>query len=459
MASHSQETSGFPASFTWGVASAAYQVEGAPLEDGKGPSVWDMFCRKPGAVWRGQNGDIACDHYHRYREDVALLRELGIPAYRFSISWPRVLPEGVGQVNQKGIDFYQRLVDALVEAGIQPWVTLFHWDYPLALYRRGGWLNRDSADWFAEYAALLAERLSDRVTHWMTLNEPQCFIGLGLQDGYHAPGDRLRFDEVLLAGHHALLAHGRAVQAIWASARSKPSIGFAPVGVTCMPATEAPADVEAARQSMFSVTRADCFLNTWWMDPIFLGRYPEDGLALYGDAAPRVRAGDMQTIAQPLDFFGVNIYHGTFVRAGADGAPESVPLPPGYPKTTQDFWPITPAALYWGPKLFYERYGLPVVITENGQQNADVVSLDGRVHDPQRIDFLQRYLRELRRACTEGVPIRGYFQWCFTDNFEWAMGDAIRVGIVFTDYPTQRRIPKDSAYWYRDVIRSNGTNL
>ena len=449
----------FPKDFTWGVASAAYQIEGAPVEDGKGPSVWDMFSRKPGAIWRNQTGDVACDHYHRFREDVALMKELGIRAYRFSISWPRVLPDGVGTVNEKGLGFYDQLVDTLLAAGIEPWVTLFHWDYPLALYHRGGWLNRDSVNWFADYAGVITARLSDRVTHWMTLNEPQCFIWLGHQTGYHAPGDRLRMDEVLLAAHHILLAHGHAVQRIRVGAKAKPMIGFAPVGVTHIPATDSPADIAAARQAMFSVSRPDLFNNTWWLDPIFRGQYPADGLALYGAAVPKIRNGDMSTIAQPLDFFGANIYHGTVSRAGPNGAPEDVPLPLGYPKTTQDFWPVTPAALYWGPRFFHERYGLPVVVTENGHQNADVVSLDGKVHDPQRIDFLHRYLRELKRASADGVPVKGYFQWCFTDNFEWAMGDAIRVGIVFTDYPTQRRIPKDSAEWYRSVIRSNGDCL
>jgi beta-glucosidase len=449
----------FADDFAWGVASAAYQVEGAPQEDGKGPSVWDMFCRKPGVIWRGQTGDVACDHYHRFREDVALMKELGIRAYRFSMAWPRVLPDGTGAVNEKGIGFYDQLVDALLDAGIEPWVTLFHWDYPLSLYHRGGWLNPDSPEWFAQYARVVTSRLSDRVTHWMTLNEPQCFIGLGLQSGYHAPGDQLRFDEVLQAAHHTLLAHGRAVQELRSGAKRKPTIGFAPVGVVRMPETDTPADIAAAREAMFTVRQEGCFTNTWWMDPVFLGRYPEDGLALYGDAVPKIGPRDMEVIAQPLDFFGANIYHGEVVRADAEGRPEDTPLPPGYPKTTQDFWPVTPTALYWGPKLFHERYGLPIVITENGHQNADVISLDGKVHDPQRIDYLHRYLRQLGRACDDGIPVQGYFQWCFTDNFEWAMGDAIRVGLVFTDYPTQGRVPKDSAYWYREVVRTNGAEL
>ena len=449
----------FPSDFTWGVASAAYQIEGAPFEDGKGWSVWDMFCRKEGAIWRDQTGDIACDHYHRWCEDVRLMKELGIKAYRFSIGWPRVLPEGVGKVNQKGLDFYSHLVDALLDAGIQPWITLFHWDYPLALYHRGGWLNRDSADWFAEYAGVMTRALSDRVTHWMTHNEPQCFIGLGLQAGIHAPGDKLRFAEIAQAMHHTLLAHGQAVQVIRAHAKLKPTIGIAMVGGAHIPATDSPADIQAACQKMFSTSKKDAWSNAWWMDPIFLGHYPEDALQLYGDAAPTIQPGDLETISQKLDFLGLNIYHGFVYKAGPTGQPEAVPHSPGYPKTTQDFWPITPASLYWGPRYMYERYHVPIVITENGHQNADVISLDGKVHDPQRIDYLHRYLRELQRAVIEGIPVRGYMQWCFKDNFEWAMGDAIRVGLVYTDYPTQRRIPKDSAYWYRDVIATNGAAL
>jgi len=449
----------FPKNFTWGVASAAYQIEGAPSEDGKGPSVWDMFCRKPGAIWNSQTGDIACDHYHRWRDDIALMQQLGIKAYRFSISWPRVLPDGTGPVNEKGLAYYEQLVDTLLAAGIQPWITLFHWDYPLALYHRGGWLNRDSAHWFAQYASVITNRLSDRVSHWMTHNEPQCFIGLGLQTGIHAPGDKLRFAEVAQAMHHTLLAHGQAVQVIRAQAKLKPTIGIATVGGAHMPATDSPADIQAARQKMFSTTQKDAWSIAWWMDPIFLGHYPADALQLYGTEAPQVRPGDMETIGQKLDFLGLNIYSGLTFRAGPDGQPAEVPLPPGYPKTTQDFWAVQPTSLYWGPRYMYERYNVPIVITENGHQNADIISLDGQVHDPQRIDYLHRYLRELARASHDGIPVQGYFQWCFTDNFEWAMGDAIRVGLVYTDYPTQRRIPKDSAHWYTNVIQTNGAEL
>lgn len=450
----------FPKDFTWGAASAAYQIEGAWNEDGKGPSTWDMFCRKPGAIWKNQTGDIACDHYHRFREDVAMMKSLGIKAYRFSISWPRVLPEGVGAINEKGLAFYENLVDALLGAGIEPWLTLFHWDYPLALYRRGGWLNRESADWFAEYTGVVVKRLSDRVTKWMTQNEPQCFIGLGHQTGYHAPGDKLRFDEVLLATHHALLAHGRGVQAIRANAKKTSTVGIAECATFPIPHTETPTDIDAARTAMFRVTDQSMFKASWWMDPIFFGKYPEDGVKLHGDAVPNIHAGDMETISQPIDFLGLNIYHGFPYRAGKDGQPELVPFPPGYPKTTQDYWPITPSVLRWGPRFMYERYKTPIVITENGHQNADVVSLDGQVHDPQRIDYIHRHLRHLRTAITaDGVPAKGYFLWSLTDNFEWAMGDAIRLGLVFIDYTTQQRIAKDSGRWYGEVTKTNGATL
>jgi beta-glucosidase len=458
-ASAAKTKTGFPDGFAWGVASSAYQVEGGAAEDGKGASVWDMFCRKPGAIWGGQTGDVACDSYHHWRDDVRVMQDLGIKAYRFSISWARVMPQGAGAANPKGLDYYNNLVDGLLAAGIEPWVTLFHWDYPLALYHKGGWLNSDSPAWFADYAALVTRTLSDRVTHWMTYNEPQCFIGLGHQNGTYAPGDKLRFDEILLASHHALLGHGLSVQAMRANAKSALTIGIAPVGMTRMPFEETPANIEATRQAMFAITNKDAFSNTWWMDPIFLGHYPADGLALFGAAVPPIGADDFKTIAQPLDYLGVNIYNGVYTRAGRDGKAEAVPLPAGYPKTAYDYWPVTPEALYWGPRYFYERYQLPIAITENGHQNVDIVSLDGKVHDPQRIDYLHRFLRQLKRACTDGIPVKGYFQWSFSDNFEWIYGDASRNGIVFSDYVTQARIPKDSAYWYKQVIQTNGRDL
>lgn len=453
MTTHSR----FPEGFVWGAAAASYQIEGGANEDGRGPSTWDMFCRKPDMVWNGQNGDVACDHYHRYREDVDLMKAIGLNAYRLSISWPRVLPEGTGAVNEAGLAFYDRLIDALLEAGIAPWVTLFHWDYPLALYYRGGWLNRDTVDWFAEYTDLVVRRLGDRVRHWMTLNEPQVFLGAGHHEGRHAPGDQLAFHEVLRCGHHALLAHGRAVQAIRASSKLKPEVGIAPVGLPKCPATDRPEDLEAARKATFSCTEKVAWSNTWWMDPVYLGSYPEDGIQSFGFDAPVPRAGDLELINQPLDFFGVNIYESQTVKA-APGGFERVERPVGFPITAFD-WGVTPEALYYGPRFFYERYKKPIVITENGLSSRDWISLDGKVHDPLRIDFTARYLREFARAIGDGTPARAYFHWSFIDNFEWAYGYKHRFGMIFCDYTNQKRVPKDSAEWYSRVIASNGAVL
>jgi beta-glucosidase len=447
----------FQEDFVWGVATASYQIEGAAFEDGRGMSVWDMLCRKPGAVWSGHTGDVACDHYHRYPEDVQLMKALGVGAYRLSIAWPRIMPEGIGPINEKGLGFYDRLIDELLANGIDPWVTLFHWDFPLPLYHRGGWMNPDSPKWFADYAAVVVDRLSDRVSNWFTLNEPQCFVGLGLNDGIHAPGDKLRWAEVLLAGHHSNIAHGLATQVIRARSKQTPRVGFAPVGSVYVPASDKPEDIEAARTSMFAVNKADQWQNTWWMDPVFFGTYPEDGLKLYGDAAPKFTSAEMETIAQPMDFFGANIYHGSPVEMGPDGKPKFVDRPIGYPQTAFR-WPVQPDCLYWGPKFFYERYGQPIVITENGCSSADWVALDGRCHDGQRVDFLHRHLRELKNASAE-VPVEGYFQWSLLDNFEWAEGYKERFGIVHVDYPTQKRTPKDSYYFLQETIRANGANL
>jgi len=386
------------------------------------------------------------------------MKEIGLQAYRLSVSWPRVMPGGAGAVNQKGLDFYDRLIDELLAAKITPYVTLFHWDFPYELYCRGGWLNPDSSNWFAEYAKVVVKKLSDRVQYWMTLNEPQCFIGFGQQEGIQAPGDRLGFTEVLRAGHNALLAHGKAVQAIRANSKLAPRIGWAAASIVSMPATKAPRDIEAARRAMFSITEKTCSNNTWWMDPVYLGRYPDDGLKLFGECAPEIRDEDLEIIHQPLDFFGVNIYTGQKVRSGKDDRVEGVPLPLGQELTAYR-WAVTPESLYWGPKFFRERYKLPIVITENGMSNVDWVSLDGKVHDPQRIDFMKRYLVNLEKAIEEGVDVRGYFHWSIMDNFEWAQGFKERFGLIYVDYPTQKRILKDSAYWYKELIASNGAAL
>jgi beta-glucosidase len=448
----------FPKDFVWGAATASYQIEGAAAEDGKGPSVWDAFARKPGAVFEGHTGDVACDHYHRYRDDVALMKQLGLQSYRFSVAWPRVLPDGVGAVNAKGLDFYHRLVDALLEAGIAPMCTLFHWDLPQALYHRGGWLNRDSADWFADYAARIAGALGDRVKLWVTQNEPQCFIGLGLREGLHAPGDKLADPDFLTAAHNGMRAHARAVRALRAHAPDG-KIGYAVATQPTQPASDRPEDIEAARQAMFAVADRHPFNNAWWMDPVLLGRYPEDGLATYGKDVPAFRPGDLDEMNPPIDFLGLNIYKADTYRRGADGKPERVPVPPGYPRSGVDWQPITPSCLYWGPRYCHERYRLPISITESGLSTRDQVFLDGKVHDPQRIDYMHRALLELSRAIRDGVPVTSYYAWSLLDNFEWADGYKQRFGLVYVDYQNQKRVPKDSYHWYRQVIAGNGASL
>lgn len=451
----SNSKSAFPKTFIWGAATAAYQIEGAAREDGRGLSVWDMFCRQPGRVQEGHTGDVACDHYHCWQEDISLMRQIGLQAYRFSIAWPRVFPDGAGAVNERGLSFYDRLVDEVLASNIQPWVTLFHWDFPYALYCRGGWLNPDAPKWFADYTECVVDRLSDRVTHWITLNEPQCFVFIGHQEGRHAPGDRLGLAEVLQVGHHALLAHGRAVQVIRAHARRPARVGWAVIGDHRVPATEDNADITAAREATFSVRTNGLFNTAWWCDPVYLGHYPEDGLKLFGDRVPAWTEEDMSVIRQPLDFFGVNIYHAESVRRGDRGAVEPAPRGPGHPQNRLN-WAVSPEALYWGPRFFYERYKLPIVITENGMTNVDWVAMDGGVHDPQRIDFHARYLGALRRAIADGVEAEGYFAWSLLDNFEWAEGFRERFGLIHVDYATQRRTLKDSARWYRELIASNG---
>lgn len=448
----------FPKNFAWGVATAAYQIEGAAIEDGRGPSVWDVFCKKKGAVFEGHTGDTACDHYHRYKEDIALMKALGVKAYRFSVSWTRVLPDGTGAVNDKGLDFYSRLVDELLKSGITPMCTVFHWDYPQALYQRGGWLNRDSADWFADYTKVVADKLSDRIKLWCTQNEPQCFIGLALLEGVHAPGDKLKFPDYLMAAHNGMRAHARSVQVLRARAKDS-QIGYVLAAQPKQPASDKSEDVEAARLATWTVDDRSPWNNAWWIDPVLKGEYPADGLALYGKDVPRWKASDLDEMKQPIDFLGLNIYGADMYKMGAGGKPEKVPFPPGYPRSGVDWQPISPAALYWGPRFFHDRYQLPITITENGLSTRDQVFLDGKVHDPQRIDYLHRVLLEVGRALADGVPINGYYAWSLLDNFEWQDGYKQRFGLIYVDYQNQKRIPKDSYHWYKTVIASNGKNL
>ena len=451
----------FPADFVWGAATAAYQVEGATAEDGRGPCIWDMFCRKPGKVWRDQCPDRSADHYHRVKEDVAIMKRMRLQAYRFSVSWSRILPEGTGTVNAKGLAFYDRLVDELLAAGITPWLTLYHWDLPMALYHRGGFLNRDIAEWFADFTKVVARKLADRVPVWMPLNETQVFIGSGMQLGRHAPGDTLQFSDVMLAAHNTLRVHGRSVQVLRAESKRKLSIGNAQAGVNSVPASERPEDVEAARERAMGTEPETMYSNALWLDPMILGKYPETYLKGNAKHLPRLfgtstLADDLAVIGQPLDFIGLNQYDADRVRRGPNGKPEVVPWPVGHPITAIREWAVVPETMYWMPKFLHERYKKPIYITENGIAVRDWVSLDGKCHDPTRIDFTARYLRELARGIAEGIPVRGYLHWSLLDNFEWAEGFKHRFGMVHVDYETGKRTMKDSALWYRDVIASKG---
>ncbi|MGJ8637442.1 MAG: GH1 family beta-glucosidase [Phycisphaerales bacterium] len=446
----------FPNEFTWGVASAAFQIEGASNTHGRGACIWDDFCAEQGRVFDGHTGEVACDSYHRASEDVQLISELGANGYRFSISWSRLFPDGIGQPNEEGFAYYDDLIDQLLSKGITPWVTLYHWDLPTSLYKKGGWLNPDAPEWFAQYTKAVVERYSDRVTNWFTLNEPQIFLGFGMSDGTNAPGLKLSRKEVLLATHHALLAHGRAVQTIREFAKAQPTVGFAPVGCLHTPATDSPEDIEAARTASFGIDPERWAFNyVWYCDPVLLGHYPEVGLEYFGDDVPEWTDAEMDTICQPLDLFGVNIYTADIAKAGADGKPEIIKPTRGYP-TTMFRWTINPESLYWGPKFLQERYKLPVVVTENGLASMDWIHSDGKIHDHGRIDYLTRYLTELRRASEDGVDVRGYFQWSIMDNFEWAEGYALRFGLVYVDYKSLRRVPKESYFWYSKVIETNG---
>lgn len=445
----------FGKDFVWGAATSAYQVEGAAFEDGKGLNVWDVFSHQEGRIFEGNNGDTACDHYHHIEEDVKLMKQLGLKAYRFSVNWARILPEGTGRIEKRGLDFYDRLIDLLLENGIEPYMTLFHWDLPYELHLRGGWLNPDIADWFAEYAEVIAKHFGDRVTHFMTVNEPQVVIGLGYQEGCFAPGYRLHRDEILRAGHNLLRAHGAAVRALRKFCARKPQIGF-----VLATAPNLPVRPELEKQAVEAYGNTDLggfvFADCYWLDPIVFGRYPkviEDYIR--EKALPLL--GDMELISQPIDFIGSNIYQGNYYDIDDNGNPVPVPNKPGYARTPNG-WKITPEALYWGPVETISRYKLPYYICENGTALNDYPLSDGRVHDDNRIEFLKTYLAQLERAKNEGYDIRGYFAWSLMDNFEWATGYRDRFGLIYVDFETKQRIVKDSGWWYRDFIAQQEEN-
>ncbi len=450
----------FNKDFLWSVASAAFQIEGGVNEDGKGRSIWDEFSHEKGKIAEGQNADIACDHYHLYEKDIALMAELGVKAYRFSISWTRLLPDGIGTLNQNGIDFYNGIIDCLSEHNIIPMITLFHWDYPLALEKKDGWLNADSPKWFAEYAEAAGRAFGDRVKYFITLNEPQCFITDGYITGAHAPGKKLADSDIVPMCHNVLLAHGLAVKALRKAVKDA-VIGVAPTSGASIPYTDSDEDIKAARKQYFDIpSNYFPWSVSWWSDPMLLGHYPEDDINFkkLKKYLPKDYKKDMEIINQPLDFYAQNIYNGSLWKSDGKGGYEWVANPISTAKTAMD-WPVTPKALYWGPKFLYERYKLPIFISENGMADLDSVSLDGKIHDPARIDFLHRYLREYKKAAAEGIPLIGYALWSFTDNFEWAKGYSKRFGIIYTDYETLERTPKDSFYWYQKTIKENGEKL
>ena len=445
----------FPQDFVWGTATAAYQVEGAVHEDGRGPSIWDTFSHTPGKTFQGQTGDVADDFYHRYPQDIALMQRLGVKGFRFSIAWPRIFPQGTGTPNPKGLDFYKRLVDSLRAAGIEPYCTLFHWDLPQALQDKGGWPNRDTATAFADYVHYTAGQLSDRISHWMTINEFGSYIDGGYASAWSAPGLTLSRSALAQTKHYAVLAHGLAVQAIRAAANRPVQVGLAEDVTGVMPAIEDEAHIRAAESAL----REE---NAAYTTVILEGRYTDHYLQSLGADAPHFTPDELKIIASPLDFFGLNCYT-TQEAVPADNAVgyEIPPRPATYPHMGSPWLFVAPPALYWTPKLMTTLWGLKkIYITENGCDSADILRNDGpngahRVLDVDRVQYLRSYLENLQRGVAEGVPVAGYFLWSLLDNYEWSSGYSRRFGITYVDYKTQQRTPKLSYDYYRQVIANN----
>jgi beta-glucosidase len=439
---------GLAPDFRWGAATAAYQIEGAVAEDGRSPSIWDTFCRVPGAIENGDTGDIACDHYHRWPEDIGLMRRLGLDSYRFSIAWPRVSPDGTGRVNAAGIDFYDRLVDNLLDAGVTPFPTLYHWDLPQALQDRGGWPTRETAYAFAEFASVVGERLGDRVSDWFTINEPLCSAWIGHLEGTMAPGIK-DLSLAVPASHHLLLGHGLATAALRAAAPGPVRVGAVLNLSPCDPASDTEADVAAAR-------RADGHTNRWWLDPLYGRGYPADMIEVYG-IEPPVREGDLETIAAPMDHFGLNYYFRQVVTDDPTGDPPFARMVsvPDWTLTAMG-WEVYADGLEQLLVRLADEYGVRrIYVTENGSAWPDEIEPDGNVEDKDRIAYLEQHLDACLRAADHGAPVAGYFAWSLMDNFEWAYGYAKRFGLVHIDYETQRRTIKASGYRYADIIRTH----
>lgn len=439
---------GFRKDFVWGAASSAYQTEGHSRLDGGGESVWDAFCRRPGAIADGSDGSVACDAYHRFAEDLDILARLGIRHYRFSTSWARVDPLGDGNWNAGGLGYYDRVVDACLARGITPWVTLYHWELPQAAEDRGGWLLPETARAFGRFAGMMAEHFRGRVNHYFTLNEPQIVLNLGYAQGLHAPGRRYDLPRLVSCWKHLMLAHGLAARAI---RRADPAarVGLASTGRLCWP--HAPEDRAAAAAAAFAMPDGDwMFSHPCGLDAPCLGRVEPEGPRLAALMA-EVTAEEWEVMHAVPDMIGVNSYNGHEIAAGPDGKPVYLPRIPGYPRTALK-WPVTPEIMEYGYEDLYRRYGLPLYVSECGLSCNDHIFLDGGVHDPDRIDFLARYLDSLRRGA-ERADIRGFFHWSLTDNFEWHSGYGERFGLVYVDYPSQRRILKDSAYWYAGIAK------
>jgi beta-glucosidase len=437
----------FPKNFVWGTAAAAPQIEGAAFEDGKGESVWDHYARIPGWIAQGDTLDVACDHYHRFKDDFALMRKLGIRHYRLSLAWPRIFPTGRGALNRKGLDFYDRLIDALLDAGITPWVTMFHWDHPQAMEDIGGWRNRAMPEAFATYADTIVRAYGDRVKRWMTLNEMRCFTLLAYGLGERPPGLKEPDQVVNQSFHHALLAHGHGVRAVREHGGRGAQVGLADDTRITIPVTELPADIAAARAAFIE-------MNVRSLDPIFRGGYNADYRRVTRRDGAKPQRGDGALITQPVDFLGLNAYTGCFVRAGVHGRPEVVELPRNYPRADPWWQFLMPQVMYWGPRWAHEIYRVKAIyITENGAGYEEEPTASGEINDLHRREYVRQCLWELHRAHRDGVPVRGYFLWSFMDNFEWREGYDLRFGLCRTDYTTQKRTPKLSARWYAQVMK------